>query len=184
MAKAKVKETPKSNLVDITKVLELAEKYDEIQPYTLNNGEDMEFYPYFSTTKIEEILEEFQTYMQSEDKDDKAFMEVVTANDITTVLFWQFLAVKKFTHFGEQMKVTKASELSHYYNALLETGLLDEIINDVFLVSELKKINDMFATKSATMIAATEFLNTYDEKLVKARAKIKETVNGTSEGEE
>lgn len=164
-----------NKVLDIKTIVEQAKKYDEILPYTLKNGEDMEFYPHFSRTKIKEIIAEFQEYMASENKEDKKFMEVVTQDEVSTMLFWYFLAIKKFTHFGEQMKRLKTARgLAPYYNALLETGLLEEIVNDVFIYEEVKKINDMFATEVATMGAAMEIMNTYEEQLKKAQNKFKE----------
>lgn len=174
------------NVIQLSNVVEQASKYDEIETYTLKNGEDIQFYPYFSRTKVKEIIEEFQDYMKSEDKQDKKFMESVTQNDIHIMLFWYFLAIKKFTHFGEQMKkCKKVKQLIPYYNALLETGLLEEITNDVFIYEELKKINEMFADDSAIMVAAMEFLNKYDESLDNARIKFKENVeNNQNKSEE
>lgn len=166
------------NILNIAEVVDKASKYDEIQDYTLSNGKNIQFYPYFSRTKVKEIIEEFQSYTQSDDKDDQAFMELINKNDFSTILFWYFLCVKKFTHFGEQMKECKqVKDLAPYYNALLETGVLEEIINDVFIYDELKKINDMFANDSAIMVSAMEFLNTYEDSLEDARSKFKQQFN-------
>ena len=87
-------------VVDLKNVLEMAKSYDEIERYTLSNGEDIEFHPHFSRTKIKEIIEEYKGYLISEDKDDMKFMDMVSKDDVSLVLFWYFLAVKKFTHFG------------------------------------------------------------------------------------
>ncbi|MEJ7218479.1 hypothetical protein [Staphylococcus gallinarum] len=168
-----LKET--NDLLNLKDIVSEVEKYDEISTHTLNNGQDMEFYPYFSRTKIKEIIEEYKNYMMSEDKEDKAFMEMVTKDEINIVLFWYFLSIKKFTHFGESMKrIKKVKSLAPYYNALLETGILEEIINDAFVYSELKKINDMFAKDAAVSTSAMEFVDKFDIELNKSREKFKE----------
>lgn len=178
MAESKVVKFDNKKNLNISDVVENASKYDEIETYTLKNGEDIQFYPYFSRTKVKEIIEEFQSYLNSEDKQDKKFMETVTQDDMHTMMFWYFLAVKKFTHFGEQMKNCKqVKKLIPYYNALLETGVLEEIINDAFIYSELKKITEMFADDSAMMVAAMEFLNKYEDSLDNAREKFKQNLD-------
>lgn len=47
-----------------------------------------------SRTKIKEIIEEYKGYLISEDKDDMKFMDMVSKDDVSLVLFWYFLAVK------------------------------------------------------------------------------------------
>ncbi|MFQ3843269.1 hypothetical protein AABD41_01320 [Staphylococcus pseudoxylosus] len=164
-----------NNLIDLKNIVDEADKYEEINTHTLNNGQDMEFHPYFSRTKIKEIIEEYKNYMMSEDKDDKAFMEMVTKDEINIVLFWYFLTIKKFTHFGESMKrIKKVKSLAPYYNALLETGILEEIVNDAFVYTELNKINDMFAKDAAISTSAMEFVDKFDIELDKSREKFKQ----------
>ncbi|MDK1672915.1 hypothetical protein QOK74_08515 [Staphylococcus saprophyticus] len=165
-----LKET--NDLLNLKEIVEKAEKFDEIETFTLNNGQDMQFYPYFSRSKVKEIIDEYKTYMMSEDKDDKSFMEMVNKDELSIVLFWYFLTIKKFTHFGESMKrIKKVKSLAPYYNALLETGLLEEIVNDVFIYDELKKINDMFAREAAVSASAMEFVEKFDSELNKSRDK-------------
>ncbi|HCT0380430.1 TPA: hypothetical protein LQO30_002086 [Staphylococcus pseudintermedius] len=82
-------------------------------------------------------------------------------------------------------KAKSLSELVNYYNALLETGLLEEIVNDVFLFDEVKKVNNMFANSTALMTSTVEFLNTYEDKLENARKKFKENLKeGNFDGKE
>ena len=115
----------------------------------------------------------------SPDKEDKKFMEVVTKDDTSIVLFWQFLAVKKFTHFGEQMKkIKKVSSLSPYFYALLETGILQEIANDVFDFNEMNKVNKLFANQVALITAVMEYTEELDGQLETYRDKFKETLKG------
>lgn len=173
------KKVKKDNLVDLSTIVKQAEKYEEILPYTLSNGMDIEFYPYFSKTKIDEIVKEYQEYIQSEDKEDKEFIDLVSKDDVSVILFWQFLTVKKFTHFGVQMKdCKKASDLAPYFNALLETGILEEICNEVFDLNELRKINNMFANQVALLSAAMEYTEQFDTQLEANREKFKQTLAG------
>ena len=168
-----------SNLVDLKAIVEQSKKYEEVLPYTLSNGMDIEYFPHFSKTKLDEIIEEYQRYAQSEDKEDKKFMEVVTKDDTSVVLFWQFLAVKKFTHFGEQMKkIKKVSSLAPYFNALLETGILQEIANEVFDFNEMNKVNKLFANQVALITAVMEYTEELDGQLETYRDKFKETLQG------
>lgn len=168
-------ETKKLSQLD--SILKLADKYEEITPYTLSNGEEMEYYPYFSSTKLQEIAKEFQEYAASEDKTDKKFMDTVLQDELSTVLFYQFLAIKKFTHFGEQMKrIKKVRSLVPYYEAFLKTGLLQEIVDDVFLFEELSKLNQMFGVITGRLNATMEFVNSHNEELTKQRENFKKTL--------
>lgn len=166
----------KDNLLNLEEIKKLAEQYEDSEIYTLKTvNQDIKFNPYFSRTKIRELMEEFQKYMQSEDEADKSYMEHVTSTNQNTILFWYFLAIKKFTSLGEDLnRKRKVKSLFPYYKALLETGILEEIINDVFVYSELQKINSMFATEAGTMVAAEDFMNKYDEALRKKREDFQE----------
>lgn len=176
------KNVEQNAVVDLKKVLEMAKSYDEIERYTLSNGEDIEFYPHFSRTKIKEIIEEYKGYLISEDKDDMKFMDMVSKDDVSLVLFWYFLAVKKFTHFGESMKrIKKVKSLAPYYNALLETGILEEICNDTFAYEELSKVTEMFAKEAAINVTANEFVNKYEDEIEVAREKFANTYLNKSE---
>lgn len=44
--------------------------------------------------RLKEIIEEYKGYLISEDKDDMKFMDMVSKDDVSLVLFWYFLAVK------------------------------------------------------------------------------------------
>ncbi len=161
-----------TEVIQFEDILAEASKYEELATHTLSNGKDMEFYPYFATSKIKEVIEEYVALLNSTNKDDKKVIESITKDETSIIYFWYFLTIKKFTHFGVQMKKAKTLRaLLPYYNALYETGLFEEIINDVFLFEELKKINNMFATETATKSAAFEFLNKHEEELEKAREK-------------
>lgn len=165
-------------LLSMEEIEKLAKQYEDSEVYTLKSIEkDIRFNPYFSRTKIRELMEEFQKYMQSEDETDKTYMEHVTSTDQNTISFWYFLAIKKFTSLGEELnRKRKVKSLFPYYKAMLETGILEEIINDVFIYSELQKINSMFATEAGTMVAAEDFMSKYDEALSKKREEFKEHI--------
>lgn len=168
----------KDNLLNLEEIEKLAKQYEDSEIYTLKTvNQDIKFNPYFSRTKIREIMEEFQRYMQSDDEADKKYMKHVTSSDQNAILFWYFLAVKKFTSIGDELnRKRKVKSLFPYYKAILETGILEEIINDVFIYSELQKINSMFATEAGTMVAAEDFMSKYDEVLEKKREEFKEHI--------
>lgn len=166
------------NFSQLDGILKLADKYEEIEQHTLANGELIEYYPYFSAIKINEITEEFYNYSNSEDKTDKKFMDTVLENDFNLVMFYYFLAVKKFTHYGEQMKrIKKVKSLVPYYNALLETGILQEIVDDVFLFEELMKLNEMIGKHLGRTNAALEIMTAQSEELEKRRQDFQKTLN-------
>ena len=109
-------------------------------------------------------------------------MDKVSNDDVSLVLFWYFLAVKKFTHFGESMKrIKKVKSLAPYYNALLETGILEEICNDAFAYEELSKVTEMFAKEAAINVTANEFVNKYEDEIEVAREKFANTYLNKSE---
>ncbi|QYG29989.1 hypothetical protein K0O13_07725 [Mammaliicoccus sciuri] len=169
----------KDNLLNLEEIKKLAEQYEDTEIHTLKTvNQDIKFNPYFSRTKIAEIMEEFQKYMKSEDEADKKYMEHVTETEQNTILFWHFLAIKKFTSIGDELnRKRKVKSLFPYYKALLETGILEEIINDVFSFTELQKLHTMFATQAGTMSAAEDFMSKYDEVLEQKREDFKEHLN-------
>lgn len=166
------------NLSQLDGILKLADKYDEIEQYELSNGELIEYYPYFSASKINELTEEFHRYANSEDKTEKKFMDTVLEDDFNLVMFYYFLAVKKFTHYGEQMKrIKKVKSLIPYYNALLETGILQEIVDDAFLFDELIKLNEIIGKHLGRTNAALEIMTAQQEELEKRRIDFQKTLN-------
>ena len=62
----------KDNLLNLEEIEKLAKQYEDSEIYTLKTvNQDIKFNPYFSRTKIREVMEEFQKYTQSEDEADK-----------------------------------------------------------------------------------------------------------------
>ena len=167
-----------NKLSQLDGILKLAEKYEEIEQHTLTNGDLIESYPYFSANKINDITEEFYNYSNSEDKSDKKFMNTVLENDFNLVMFYYVRAVKKFTHDGEQMnRIKKVNSVIPYYNALLETGILQEIVDDVFLFEELMKLNEMIGKHLGRTNAALEIMTAQSEELEKRRKDFQKTLN-------
>ena len=57
--------------------------------------------------------------------------------------------VREFTHLGEQMKDTAPSKLFPYFEALITTGYLTELVEDAFSYEEVKKVIDRVGEVSA-----------------------------------
>lgn len=134
-----------TNLMDMDKVLELAKKYEEKEIVTIgkDTGQefDVQFYPHFSSDKIDNLLQEIAAFTTSKDKDGQSFVELINSSEENFMLCVYFFIVKEFTHIGEDMKdKKKPSELFPYFEALIKTGYLTELIDDVFLPEELQKV--------------------------------------------
>lgn len=163
----------KANLVDMDSVLEQAKKYEEIEPYTMSDGADIEFYPYFAKDKIDNVIRDLQNFASSEEEEGKSFVELINSSDEQFIIFVQFLMVKEFTHFGEQMKdADTPSKLFPYFEALIKTGYLAELVDEAFIPEEMDKVFKQLANISAAGAQLQDFTMEFVEALDRHKGKI------------
>lgn len=138
-----------TNLVDLKHVLELAEKYKDTEIITLKDGFEVEFNPLFATDKIDNLITISGEILISKEKEGQPFIELIKSSEQNFITFLHFLMIREFTHLGEQMKDTAPSKLFPYFEALITTGYLTELVEDAFSYEEVKKVIDRVGEVSA-----------------------------------
>lgn len=128
-------------MLNMDTVLKQNEKFDQIETATLSNDFDVQYYPTFKQSKLDNLVEELGKFLISKDKDSQSFIELINSDDKYSILITYFFIVKEFTHLGEQMKDAETpAQLFPYFEALVETGYLTELIEDVFSAEEIDKV--------------------------------------------
>lgn len=167
----------KKNLMDLNEVLAEAKRFDETEVATVGDGFEVEFYPLFSSDKIDNLVEVSGSVMNSDEEKGKPFVELINSSDENITLFIHFMMVREFTHLGQQMESTKPSELFPYFEALIKTGYLAELVEEVFLPEEMRKVFKRVAGIAAVGVHMSEFGLEFMEELEKNRSKIENIKN-------
>lgn len=165
------------NLMDLNKVLAEAKRFDETEVATVGDGFEVEFYPLFSSDKIDNLVEVSGSVINSDEEKGKPFIELINSSDENFTLFIHFMMVREFTHLGQQMEDTKPSELFPYFEALIKTGYLAELVEEVFLPEEMRKVFKRVAGIAAVGVHMNEFGLEFMEELEKNRSKIENIKN-------
>lgn len=130
-----------TNLVNIEQILTLAKQYEEKEIATIGGNFDIQFYPLFKQEKIDNLVQELGAFLNSNDKDSQSFIELINSGEEHYIRLIYFFVAKEFTHIGEDMKDKKTpAELFPYFEALITTGYLTELVENVFLPEELQKV--------------------------------------------
>lgn len=137
------------NLVNMEEVLKLAEQYKDTEVITLSDGFEVEFNPLFASDRIDKLIETSGQILNSKEKEGQPFIELIKSSDEKFMIFLHFLIVREFTHLGEQMKDTSPSKLFPYFEALITTGYLTELVEEAFAYEEVQKVIKRVAEISA-----------------------------------
>lgn len=131
----KVDSTPEIKNLSISKIEEQANRANQMEYFDLNETERIGYYPIFSQSKIDEMLQELSHAM------DQATAMDFTMSDELTMNHVLFLTIKHFTHLKDELSSNLGEQLQQL-DWLIDTGLFTKIINDIFLPTELAKIVD------------------------------------------
>lgn len=167
----------KENLVDLNHILQEAERYKETEITTVGDGFDVEFYPLFSSDKVDNLIKTAGEIVNSDEKEGQPFIELIESSDEDYMLFIHFLMVKEFTHLGEDMKDKKPSELFAYYEALIKTGYLTELVEDVFLPDQVRKVIKRVAGISALGVNMMNLSADFADSMEEHKGKIENIQN-------
>lgn len=147
------------DLIKMDDILKQAEKYDGIETATIGDGEfTVQFYPHFASDKIDNVLVELGAFLNSKDKDSESFIELINSSEENVMMLTYFFIVKEFTHIGEDMKDKNTpAELFPYFEALIKTGYLTELIENVFLAEEIQKVIMRMSDRAALSEHVNQF---------------------------
>lgn len=177
-----MKKVKNDNLINLQHIMDEAKKYDKVELASLSGGFDLQFYPEFSQTKVQKVIlniAEFLSYHDEEDKESMEFVKLITDEDEheNLILIIYFFIVAEFTSIGEQIKEEVGKDktpknLFPYFDALIKTGYLHEIVNDVFMPEQVEKVMEVFAEQSALSHHLSVLSTQFAEEMEKNKDKI------------
>jgi hypothetical protein len=129
MAKAK-----QSNLT-MTKVKRQYKKTQEKADYELKDGLNLTFSPIFAHSEIEKLIQHMGEQFNYAEENG------IEINEKFTLDYLLFLCIKQFTHLGKDIS-DKFEEQIQQMEWLVDTGYFKEIIEDVFMQTEVQKVLD------------------------------------------
>lgn len=145
-----IEKTPQKQTQSKPKQLTMAQvkreavKTNKMAEYTLSTDEAIRHYPIFPQGKINEMLKEYQDQIQYATKKDILIPEEKTLDYI------YFLCIKYFTSLKKGISDKYENQLLQMEH-LIDAGYFKEIVNDVFMQSEINKVLD----------AITDLLSTF-----------------------
>lgn len=126
---------PKNPRVTLKKAEQDVKKFDKQETYTLKDGNNINFDPFFSPAKIQTLADEYQTDIA------KLAEANIDTDDTYQFNYMGFLIVKHFTEYGKYIEPTLEFKISAF-DTLLNNGHLYELLEDVFDKNEVNKIWD------------------------------------------
>lgn len=141
-----MKDFKDQKLVSVEEIVGLAKKYEKTAIATLSGDFDIGFYPYFAKEKILNVVNNVSEFLAFEDdKDDEStvFVDFVREDETEQnfMLLIYFFMITEFTHIGSDLDgKKKPKELFPYFEAMLKTGYLIEIVDEVFNAEEVAKV--------------------------------------------
>jgi hypothetical protein len=129
MAKAK------QNNLTLAKVKKQYKKTQEKADYELKDGLNLTLSPIFAHSEIEKLLQHMsEQFKHAEEKG----IEITEKFTYDYVLF---LCIKQFTHLGKEISNVFEEQIQQM-EWLVDTGYFKEIVEDVFMQSEIQKVFD------------------------------------------
>lgn len=125
----------KSRQLSMAKVKREAVKTSKMEDYELNSVDKIRHYPIFSQGKINEMLKEYQEQTQYATEQDVLLPEERALDYI------YFLCIKHFTSLKKGIS-DKYEEQILQMNHLVDSGYYTQIVNEVFMQSEINKVLD------------------------------------------
>lgn len=164
----------KSNLT-LAKVKSVSKALDKMEQYEITDGEykgeTISFYPTFSHTVIEEVLVDLQALIK------EALEKEIKISDEMYLHLINFLAIKHFTHFKKDITSSslltegKETGLIDWIKHFRKTGLYKEIIEEVFLATEVKKVIDHIVSFTATGVVMGDLEQQMQDKVASLKFK-------------
>lgn len=113
------------------------------EQYTLEDGSTITFHPHFPPLLVKQLFEECQSTLGKLD-------EGLQMSEKDSYNYILFMCIKHFTHFKNQLKADDLVGQINEMNSLIDAGLFDLIIDEIFLQEEIRKVFDQVAKLSGT----------------------------------
>lgn len=167
----------KNTDLKLTQVKKVSKKLNETEQFPIESGEykgsTITFYPHFSQTKINKLLEEFQSIQKEVKEHD------LSVSEQTQIGMLQLLIIKHFTHFKNDMPSTllstdKNDNLLFWLEKFNETGLLTILMDEMFLPAEIQKVFKNLTDFISKSIVHIDLENEINRKVENLKFKNKE----------
>lgn len=136
---------PKPKNLTMAKVKRAAKEAYRMEEYELNDSDKIKFFPIFPQGRINDLLKELQQDQLYADENDIEF----NADDEFMVSYVLFLCIKYFTSLEKGFSKKLEDKLLQF-EYLVDTGYYNQIVNEVFMPSEIRKVFDVVAGQIST----------------------------------
>lgn len=168
----------KSKNITMAQIKRQAKEVNKMEEYVLDTDGETEikvkFYPVFPHSKIQELLQELQDILVQANDQGVRFTDSQLNNHLL------FLCIKHFTHLKNQIS-DKFEEQLVQMEHLIDTGVYEEIINEVFDQKEISKVYDKLAEIQAQYEFIMNIQETVQKNLENLRVKQKDLLNVNEE---
>jgi hypothetical protein len=150
--------------IKLSTIKQIAKETNTLEQYTLDNGSTITFYPSFPPLLIKSMLTEIQTILSQVDEE----IELSAQRYHDYILF---MCIKHFTHLKSQLKADTFVGQINEMESIINAGLFDLIIDDIFLPVEIRKVFDHLAKFGATSMYMDKMTEKMQEEFGKLEIK-------------
>lgn len=137
----------KPKQLTMNKIKTEAKNTYKMEEYSINDKDEViKFYPVFPGSKIDEVIKEYQEdliYAQSND------IESFGEDDGFTIEYILFLCIKHFTSLEKGFSQNLENKILQM-KYLIDAGYYQQIIDEVFMQQEIRKVLDRISGNVAT----------------------------------
>lgn len=160
----------KPKQLTMAKIKREAKEINKMEKYELNDNDSIRFYPVFPYGKIDDLLQEYQEKIRYAVEKDIMFPEEKTLQYI------YFLCIKYSTSLEKAIS-DKYEDQILQMSYLVDTGYLKQIVEEVFLPSEINKVMDRISELLSTFQLIEHVNEKVREKTADLKIKNKEILN-------
>ena len=128
------------------------------EDYELKDGLNLNFSPIFPHRDIEKLLEHMAEQFKYAEENG------IEITDKFTMDYTLFLMIRQFTHLGKDIS-DKFEEQIQQMEWLVDTGYFKEIVEEVFMQSEIQKVFDKAVEVSSKFIFLEKLTTQMQEKV-------------------
>ena len=158
----------KNKPVGLSYINNLNKETEKVEKYYLDfeKGEYINYYPIFGEDKIEELFKDLLLSIQEAKKEKIKFFD----NDIELIKHTHFLIIKHFTSLKSELKGKSLKIQLATFAKLVNTGLFEKFMTDMFDELEIQKVIDKLNTLS-------EFGDKFNDLILAQKQELEEKIH-------
>lgn len=158
------------------KLSQVKKEYKETQEkeiHTFQNGSTLDFYPYFTDSKLDEMIHELSADFKHAEEKGIIISEKFQHDYIL------FMCIKTFTHLSKE--IPAEFELKYQVmEQLVDTGYFKEIIEDAFLPEQIRKVWDKMTEIGSKYAFLESLTKKMQNEIQNLELKNKDVIEGIS----